>query len=517
MTVAERDLTDLRGATVPRIYTPPLVTGPPGPCGCGCALTEATSEGFEFVAWTEKIGHPLRPFQRFVAIHALELLPDGRPRFRIVLLLVSRQNGKTELPKLLAAWWQFVRKVPLILGTSTQLSYAKESWMKTIKLVAGVKALNRDHAPGNRWYRRTNGECESWSTAGSRYKIAASNAEGGRSLTVDRGIADELRQHETYDAWDALEPACSPRDAQLWAMSNAGSMKSVVLNDLQDSAHEFIRTGTGDRRLGLFEFSAPDGSDPEDVDALLQANPAVGYGLDLEVLLAGAERAKRLGGASLAGFQTERMCIRVKLLDPAIDPAAWSSCVDPGDMSEVRSRVALVFDVNLSMTHATLYAAAVLADGRVRVEPVRAWSGKGCADRAARQIPALVAEVRPRAFGWLPSGPAASVASKLKDRSTGARRGEWPPPGVVVEEIRGEVTAICMGLAQLVDAGQIAQSEDPLVDTQIEGTEKAPQGPKAWVFVNPSGDCDAVYALAGAAHLAQTMPASIGRPRLITA
>jgi hypothetical protein len=234
------------------------------------------------------------------------------------------------------------------------------------------------------------------------------------------------------------------------------------------------------------------------------------------VLLSGARRAKRLGGAALAGFLTERMCIRVKLMDPAIEPARWAAAADPGTLDEVRSRVALVFDVNLSMTHATLYAAAMLPDGRVRVEAVKAWSGPGCADRAARAIPEWVAKVRPRAFGWLPSGPAASVASKLKDRSAGGRRGEWPPPGVIVEEIRGETSAICMGLVALVDAGQLAHSADPLVDGQIEGTEKAPQGPKTWVFSNPSGDCDAVYALAGAAHLAQVMPKSIGKPRLVT-
>ena len=351
MTATPSDLSALKGATVPRRFTPPLVTGAPGPCGCGCALTAATSDGFEFVNWCDEIGHPLRPFQRLAAIHGLERLPDGRPRFRILLLLISRQNGKTTLPKLLAAWWQFRKGVPLILGTSTKLEYAKEAWSASRKLVAQTKSLDALHAPGRKWYLLGNNECVSWSLEGSRYKIAASNEEGGRSLTVDRGIADELRQHDSYAAWDALEPACSPWDAQLWALSNAGSDRSVVLNDLHESALEYIATGVGDRRLGLFEWSAPEGSDPEDVDALLQANPAVGYGLDLEVLLSGAARAKRLGGLALTGFQTERMCIRVRLMDPAIDPRRWADCKDPGTLDDVRSRVALVLDVNLLMTH----------------------------------------------------------------------------------------------------------------------------------------------------------------------
>ncbi|MFI6763310.1 terminase, partial [Micromonospora sp. NPDC050417] len=344
MTTLDRPLV---GSTLPRLWTPPLVTGPPGPCGCGCALTPETSDGFELVAFAEEIDHPLLPFQRWSAIHGLELLPDGRPRFRIVLLLVARQNGKTTLPKVMCAWWQFRKSVPLILGTSTQLTYAKETWQATLKLVQRTPALDHLHEPGRKWYRRTNGETESWSLADARYKIAASNAEGGRSLTIDRGIADELRQHHTYEAWEAFEPACSPEDAQIWCLSNAGSDKSVVLNDLQDAAREFIATGVGDPRLGLQEYSAPEDAEPDDVDSLLMANPRVGYGLDLDVLLAAAARAKQKGGQALTGFKTERMCIRVKVLNPAIDPGRWKDCLDRAPLDlEQRQRLAACVDLS---------------------------------------------------------------------------------------------------------------------------------------------------------------------------
>lgn len=510
------DAPPLLGSTMPRLFTPPLVQGPPGPCGCGCALTPETSEGFAVNDFADEIEHPLLPWQRFSVIHGLELLPDGRPRFRILVLLVSRQNGKTELPVVLSVYWQFRKNIPLILGTSTKLAYAKESWQKALNLVKRTRLLDDLHEPGRRWYRRTNGETESWSLADARYLIAASNDEGGRSLTIHRGIADELRQHDTYDAWEAFEPACSPMDAQIWALSNAGSAKSPVLNDLQDSAREFIETGEGDPRLGLLEYSAPEDADPEDVDALLQANPRVGYGLDLEVLLAAARRAKRLGGPALSGFLTERMCVRVKLMDPAIDPRAWRDCLDLGDLGAVRAQVVLCFDVAPSMLHCTLYAAAVLPDGRVRIEPVEAWEGPGCPDQAARELPALVARVKPRAFGWLPGGPAEAVATRLKDRSAAGRRGEWPPRGVAVEEIRAELAATSMGFAQLVLAGKVAHSADPLLDADVAVAEKLVRPGGTWVFSRKgNGDCDAVYAAAGAAHLAQTLPVSSGRPRVL--
>src|SRR5882724_11041178 len=100
----------LLGKAEPRLCTPSLRE-----------LTRETSYGFEVIDFAREIGHPLLPWQKTAVVRGGELLPDGRPRFRIVVLLVSRQNGKTELPVVLSAFWQFRQKVPLILGTSTQL------------------------------------------------------------------------------------------------------------------------------------------------------------------------------------------------------------------------------------------------------------------------------------------------------------------------------------------------------------------------------------------------------------
>jgi hypothetical protein len=520
------EIVTLRGRSEPRVATPELRP-----------LTPDTSYGFEFIDFMAEIGHPLLPWQKVAAIRGGELLcdpecspalgvhapikvgPDGeflggcRPRFRIVLLVVARQNGKTELPVGLSIFWQFRQRLPLIVGTSTKLPYAKESWRKAVNLVKRTPALNGLHEPGRKWYRLTNGETESWTLPNDqgqecRYLIAAANAEGGRSLSINRGIADELRQHRTYEAWEAFEPACSPADTQIWALSNAGDSRSVVLNDLQDSARDFIDTGVGDSRLGLLEWSAPDEADPEDVDALLQANPRVGYGLDLDVLLAGARRAKRLGGQALTGFQTERMCIRVGALNPALNARAWREGCDPGDLLDVRSRVALCLHLTPDADHATLAAAAELDDGRVRVETVAEWSGMRAAAAAEADLPGWVEKIRPRGVGWFPAGPGAAVAARLADRRRKGVRG-WPPRGVLVAEIRGEAPAVCMGLAKEIDGGHLAHSGQDMLDRQVERAEKQPQPGGGWVFRQTKGNVDAVYAVAGAVHLARTMP----RPR----
>jgi hypothetical protein len=380
----------LLGSVTPRLWTPPLRE-----------LTPATSVGFNQIEFARDMLHrPADPWQEWLLVHAGELLADGRPRFRIVVVLVARQNGKTETLVILSTYWQFVEARPLILGTSTKLEYAKESWAKAVKLVEQSPDPDLAELRPKRWTREANGEQESWTTERSRYKIAASNEEGGRSLTIDRLILDELRQHHDYKAWDAAEPATSAVwDAQIWALSNAGDDRSIVLNDLRDSALDFIRwteevgadnvaelldQAPGDYRLGLFEWSAPEDSDPTDVAALAMANPNLGLRKDPEALLLAARRAVEKGGEVLAGFKTEQMCIHVPALEdpPPISAELWQSLHDAA--SAPAGDIALGVHVAPDQSSAAIAVFGLRADGRGHVEVVAVRNG------AAWVVPAIV-------------------------------------------------------------------------------------------------------------------------------
>jgi phage terminase large subunit-like protein len=344
------------GSTTPREWTRPLVEGPPGPCGCGCALTPATSLGFAFETFCSGIVHkPLDPWQRWLSIHGLELLPDGRPRFRQILVLVARQNGKTELLVLLTLFWLYVLGVGMVLGTSTKLDYARESWLKAVRLARSVPDLRAEIES----VRQANGEQEISTVGGSRYKIAASNEEGGRSLTVHRLVEDELRQHRDWSAHEAAENAMNAvPDAQAWAISNEGDDRAVVLTALKNQALAFIETGVGDPRLGYFGWTAPDGCTPDDIAALAAANPNLGRRIDAEALLGKAVRAREAGGEQEAKFRTEVLCQRVKtLVRRVIDPAAWARCADPASAPGE----GVVFAVDMSPAGA---ACAIAVAGR---------------------------------------------------------------------------------------------------------------------------------------------------------
>lgn len=491
------------GSTTPRLWTPPLRE-----------LTPATSYGFDLIDFAADVcGEPFDPWQEWLSIHVGELLPDGRPRFRKVLVLVARQNGKTHWAKTLVKYWLFYECVPTILGTSTDRSYAKRTWTQIVEEVKDNAWLSKRIGPNAQ--RKSIGEETFVTLKGAEYTFAANNKRAGRSMTLHKWLCDEVREHTDHDTWNAASKAQNAvSTAQTVVISNQGDANAVVLDMLRDPALEYIETGEGDPRLGLFEWSSPDGAEPDDVEALAAANPNLnvpGHGPELEVLIADGRRAARAGGLELSGHRTEVMCQRVPRLDPAINAAAWRNCLDPGDLSGARSRVALCLDVAPDGGHVTLVAAAVLPDDRVRLEVVAAWESTA---EARAKLPGLVATIKPQVFGWFPDGPAAALAADLADRRKQGRRA-WPPSGVTVEAIRSDVAAACMGLAEQVGAARIAHSDDPLLNAQIGGAEKLKRG-ATWVFVR-SGDAhvDAVYGAAGAVHLARTLPAPPPAPAVL--
>jgi hypothetical protein len=491
------------GSVTPRLWTPPLRDlDEPG----------ASFGPLQADFARDYLRAPFDPWQEWLLLHAGELLDDGRPRFRIILVLVARQNGKTAIPARLAPYWSLIEHIPMVLGTSTKLEYAKESFMAAVRLMERAARSPGDPLHGTvpakrrSWVRLSNGET-SWHLGDPiepyQYRIAPANEEGGRSLTIHRLVLDELRQHKSRSAWDASVPATSAvRDAQVWALSNAGDDSSVVLNDERAAALQYIETGIGDPRVGIFEWSAPENADPTDPEALALANPQFGRRKDPDAMIGDAARAKAAGGETLTGFLTETMCIRVKVLDPAIDPGKWSACLDPGSLAHLRARLAVVLDVAPDGAHVTAYSAAVLPDGRVRIDPAGDWSGPGAALAAETALPDLIKRVRPRVIGWFPGGPGAALAARLKDR----RRGAWPPAGVKVEEIKVEAAAVCMGFEALVQARRVAHSGDPLLNSHVEIAERLKSG-DTWTFSRRGGGhVDALYAAAGAAHLARAMP-----------
>lgn len=482
------------GSTSPRLWTQPLRE-----------LTPETSYGFDVIDFARDVlGVELDPWECWLVIHAGELRPDGSPRFRHVLAIVARQNGKSFLVMVLCLYWIFLDQVRMVFSTSTNLDVAMESWSAGVDMALSCDHLTREVQPTrNRGVRRASGQQEFKTRAGSRWKIGASNRRGGRGLSIDRAVLDELREHDDWDAWSAIVPATNARPgSQVWGVSNMGDDRAIVL----DSRRTVSLAGT-DPALFIAEWSAADewrdrvhhATDDELMEAIGCANPNAGLRIPWETLLSDAHAAIAAGGEELVKWLTEILCVRVRSRDPAVDSGKWADLLEPIDLAEHRNRVALAFDVAPDGLHATLAAAAKLPDGRVAVDIVAAWEGPGATAALRREMPGHAERVRPRLLGWLPGGPSAAVAADMA-----ARRG-WPPRRVTIEEILGDVASVCMGLSDLVRTGEIRHPGNELLTAHVTGAEKLMMGDR-WRFSRKVGHCDAAYAVAAAVHLARIMP-----------
>lgn len=460
----------LRGITPARLFPEPLRT-----------LNRKTSRGYEVIDFAEMIGAPLNPWQQWAVKHAMEVTPDGNFRFRIVIILVSRQNGKSHLKRIVTLWRMFMDEdAKLILGTAQDVAQASYQWNLALTAVRSCWFLENKLAS----VRRVNGQESFTLTNGTEYKIRSANETAGRGLSVDELTIDELRTQKDWGAWAALEPTTSARpNPQIWCMSNAGSDASVVLNQLRDRA----LTGE-DPSIGLFEWSAQDGCELDDTYAWRQANPGLGY-----TVSEAAIRTARVGPPAV--FRTERLCQRVDVLDGAIDMAAWRDCADPsGSMEGLRERTAACFDMAPDGGHCTLAVAAVQADGRARVEVAEIWQSS---DIARAELAGWLDRIDPQAVGWFPTGPAAAFVPILRVR-----------PGS--SELTGmKVAEACQNLADLVRGRRIVHAGQDTLDAQLGGANKLPSG-DGWRFGRRGGPMqghvDAAYAVAGAVYLAQTMP-----------
>lgn len=367
------------GSTEPRLWTRPLRE-----------LTRETSAGFDVIEFGEQVcGITLYPWQKWLLIHALELRHDGTYRFQKVHVLVGRQNGKTTVVKLLMLYWLYCESLGVhdivpefkIVATAQDLGKAEETWEevldycdpnppkdkdpKLMPLVPAFQQLSR------RPSRRT-GKYRIRTKHGASYAVTAMGTKGGRGGSYSRVFFDELREHRTWDAWNAVKNTRNAQwNPQVWTCSNAGDRRSIVLKELRGviikaitAWREYVEAGLWsveqwanqhDSGSALFEWSAEPGLPVTNPEGILQANPSIGWShMSLEALQADA-----LGGEPEADFRTEVLCQWVEsLVTPHIDPVWWDACEDQDAYPDGR----LVASIDSSMDGKRTYIGIVGED-----------------------------------------------------------------------------------------------------------------------------------------------------------
>lgn len=374
------------GREVPRVWTPPLRE-----------LTPDTTLGYDIISFAgDYLDLDLLPWERWLFVHGLEIVGDfdgdWHLRYRIVLVLVARQNGKSVMGMVLSLFFLYVLGASLILGTAQDLSQAEEVWEGAVNMAQD----NEELAAEIEQVLKGKGSKELRLEGYRRYKVATPNRKNTRGKTSNLVLLDELREHQTFQAWSAASKTTKAvRSGLVWCMSNAGDGASVVLRHLRTQAHRAIGDPDGicadnadaepDEEvaqamadamssIAIFEWSAPPGCDKWDRDGWAQANPSMGYGFLDESTI-----ATDCASDPEDEFRVEDLCQWITAsVEPPFPRGSWEAGIDA--RSELAPDAEPVFgvDVSADREHASIAVCGLRSDRRwhgelVEYRPGIAW------------------------------------------------------------------------------------------------------------------------------------------------
>lgn len=363
----------MKGKEKPRLFTPPLRE-----------LTPETSLGYMFIDFCDGLDQPLLPWQKWLSIHALEIVgtfpDDWSFRFRYVVVLVSRQNGKTYWFKLLGLFFNYILQTKLVIGTAQNLDKANDTFEEAVELIENTPMLDDEFVKA----LRGAGKREYILKGGERWKVVATNRRG-RGWSSDLILMDEIREQTDWEGWSAISKTMLARpSAVLVAVSNAGDATSVVLRHLRLQAHAQLGDPDGvasvretlggedvDESLGLFEWSATPGCDISDREEWAQANPSLGYGFLTERALLSAMKTD-----PEQIFRTECLCQWVETLLPQPFPdGAWDAGTDKDSFIAAESELYFGIDMSSDRNWTSIGVCGLREDGDWHIELVARRNG----------------------------------------------------------------------------------------------------------------------------------------------
>lgn len=378
----------LIGAIKPRVHTPFL---------------KGDSRLPEVLKFLKTININLLPWQEFVLMDMLRISKDGNFTRRTNLLITPRQNGKTELAKVLILAHMFVFGSKNIIGLSSNRSMAFDVFRAVANTIEENDVLSRQ----TKSIRYTNGQESITLLNNTRYEIVAATRDGSRGKHADLLFIDELREI-TIEGFQAAVPVTRARpNAQSLYCSNAGDAFSTVLNDLRSRAMEYPSP-----TFGFYEYSAPMSIRQNLYNRKLWAisNPALGHTITEEAI------EESIATNAIEATLTETFSCWI---DSQISPWSFGS-IEACSVSElimpVGATTVFAFDVSPSKRSGSLLAGQVI-DGKIAVGIMETFTSEIAIDehKMTQAIHDWALKYRPTHIAY-DKYATASIAQKLEQQ-----------------------------------------------------------------------------------------------------
>ena len=373
------------GSTEPRVYT---------------RRTRGQSRGVALVRFARTVlDIDLLPWQEWLLVSACQCR-NSRWLRRTVLALAARQNGKTKLTttRVLGGMCLWEEEV---IGAAQNRDVALESWTEALEVAteAGLEPWDVHHQNGRESFRIG---------PRSRYKVTASTRSAGRGLHGDLVVLDELREATDWRAYAALEKTRRARpNSQFWSISNEGDMSSIVLRTLSGQGEAWKDDPASP--IGFYSWSADPEYERGDPRGWVQANPALGYLIDLETL----EAELRTDPPDV--FETEVLCRPVMVMHPYLPEGSWEACLERRQpLPDTPGTVQLAVDAGPELRHASIGVAWKRPDGKVGVDLAETFdeSDGAVLPRLSIRLDALLERWKPTVVAVAAKTPAEATTKR---------------------------------------------------------------------------------------------------------
>lgn len=442
----------------------------------------------------QAMGKPLMPWQRYVADTALEVDDDGRFVYKLVIVTVPRQSGKTTL-------------FGAVMDHRALIVPRGRVWFTQQSGKDAVDWLINEHWPllapfGSEVHlrRAAGSEHIRWRRSAGMVRPFPPTADGLHGKTSDLVVADEVWAFSLVRGQEldqAIVPTMSTRpNATTWKVSTAGDATSTWWLGNVETGRAAAAAGRTDS-IAYFEWACPDELDPCDPGSWPLYHPAFGRTISAESM---QSALLTLGPDEFARSMGNRWVSTVSRVIPL---QAWRAAAEPEQPQPEVGRVALAFDVAVDRSDAAIVAAWRDDTGVGHIEVADHRVGVGWVpDRMAE----LVERWRPVSVSYDAAGPALDVADVL-GRS-----------GVDLVGLKArDYAAACAGLLEglVADPPKVRYRPHPALDAAAnDAARRALSDMWAWARRQSAGSLSALTAATVAVWAYDHAPAALGDFRI---